>query len=41
MDDLDVATPRCPDCLTALEVAGTLEHPYWFCPSCKAARVSV
>jgi tRNA(Ile2) C34 agmatinyltransferase TiaS len=38
MDELD--QPRCPECLTTLEVAGTVTHPYWICPSCKVARLS-
>jgi transposase-like protein len=38
MDDVDL--PRCPECLVVLEVAGTVEHPYWLCPSCKVARLS-
>jgi len=36
MDD-DAATPNCQSCLTPLEVAGTVEHPYWWCPSCRIA----
>lgn len=27
--------PYCPACLKSCEVAGTPEHPYWICPSCK------
>jgi hypothetical protein len=40
MDDDDLLTLRCEECLTQLEVAGTTQHPYWFCPSCKVARLS-
>jgi hypothetical protein len=29
-----------PQCLTSLEVAGTEDHPYWWCPWCKVARLS-
>lgn len=38
MDDIE--SPNCPQCLTRLEIAGTEEHPYWFCPVCKVARLS-
>lgn len=37
MDDVD--QPLCPDCLVVLEVAGTETHPYWWCPSCRVARL--
>jgi len=40
MDDADLVAPQCQECLTALEVAGTTQHPYWWCPSCKVARLS-
>ncbi len=38
VDDLDV--PNCPDCLARLEVAGTVEHPYWWCPMCAIVKLS-
>jgi len=33
-------SPYCPTCLTSLTVEGTLEHPYWFCPTCRVACVT-
>ncbi len=36
----EVIAPNCPECLAALEVLGTVEHPYWWCPVCKVARLS-
>jgi hypothetical protein len=39
-DELDNATPNCPECFTPLEVAGTVEHPFWWCPVCRVARVN-
>lgn len=40
-DEFDgTAAPNCPECLTPLEVAGTVEHPYWYCPVCRIARVN-
>jgi len=38
MDGLD--TPNCEVCLARLWPAGSDEHPYWWCPSCKVARLS-
>lgn len=29
--------PRCSECLVTLEVAGTVDHPYWVCPDCRTA----
>lgn len=41
MDDDDLPdVPHCPECLTQLEVAGTEDHPYWWCPVCKVARLA-
>jgi hypothetical protein len=37
MDLLD--NPNCPQCLTRLEVSGTEDHPYWWCPSSRVARL--
>ena len=36
----DLGTPNCEKCLTTLELAGTDERPYWFCPSCKVAHLT-
>ena len=34
-DDLEeLGDPRCARCLVTLEVAGTVERPFWRCPSC-------
>ena len=42
-DDLGVensGTPNCDVCLKMLELSGTDERPYWYCPSCKVARLT-
>ena len=36
----DVDTPNCEQRLTRLEVMGTEDHPYRWCPSCKVAHLS-
>lgn len=36
---IDAAAPNCEECLHPLEVAGTEAHPYWWCPSCRVARL--
>ena len=36
----DLGTPNCDECLTPLELAGTDDRPYWYCPSCKVARLT-
>ena len=33
------SAPHCPECTTHLELGGTDEHPYWFCPECHVARL--
>jgi hypothetical protein len=40
MNDDDVASPRCDECLTPFEVAGTVQRPYRFCASCGVVRLS-
>jgi hypothetical protein len=41
MDEDDLPeSPRCAECLTTLDVSGTEDHPYWWCPSGKVARLS-
>lgn len=32
--DDDLGDPNCKQCLTPLHVGGTLEHPFWVCPTC-------
>jgi hypothetical protein len=39
MDD-GLSTPNCGECLTRLLLAGSDEHPYWWCPVCKVARLN-
>jgi predicted RNA-binding Zn-ribbon protein involved in translation (DUF1610 family) len=40
MDDVELVAPQCEECLTQLEVAGTVQRPYWLCPSCGEVRLS-
>jgi len=40
-DHLDDTAPRCPDCHTVLEVAGSLSRPFHYCPHCRVARLGV
>ncbi|WP_255453129.1 MULTISPECIES: hypothetical protein [unclassified Cryobacterium] len=38
MDDLDwIDAPHCPSCLAPCTPAGTVERPFWVCPSCRVA----
>ncbi len=30
-----VAAPNCPNCLRALVVEGSTNHPYWWCDHCE------
>lgn len=36
----DIAAPNCAECLTQLEVAGSADHPYWWCRECRVARLT-
>jgi hypothetical protein len=40
MENDGIGTPNCPECLTMLWPAGSDEHPYFWCPTCKVARLS-
>jgi len=37
---MDDKPPNCDTCLTTLEVAGTEQHPYWWCPTCRIAQLA-
>ncbi|WP_177216694.1 hypothetical protein [Mycetocola miduiensis] len=39
-DDASFEAPNCPQCLVRLDLAGTIEHPYWLCPVCRSAHLS-
>jgi len=36
----NLGVPNCNDCLEPLKLSGTAESPYWYCPSCKVARLT-
>ncbi|WP_166878723.1 hypothetical protein [Salinibacterium sp. ZJ450] len=41
-DDLEnvLQSPNCATCLQPLDIAGTEEHRYWWCPRCRVAALS-
>jgi formamidopyrimidine-DNA glycosylase len=36
----EIGTPNCPECLSVLQVAGTAQRPYFWCPVCRVARLT-
>ena len=36
----NLGVPNCDVCLEPLELSGTTESPYWYCTSCKVARLT-
>lgn len=40
LNDADIATPNCPDCLQRMEPRGFGQEMVWWCPNCYAVQLN-